>query len=55
MQRTLTRPRLVVTGDARNVAAHGGSRLLCDLADELGLTSGLSVAMNVPPWLMFLV
>ena len=45
MQRTLTRPRLVVTGDARNVAAHGGSRLLCDLADELGLTSGLSVAM----------
>lgn len=45
MQRNSTRPRLLVTGDGRNVVAHAGSRLLCDLADELGLTAGLSVAM----------
>ncbi|MFI5046824.1 MAG: IS1380 family transposase [Acidimicrobiia bacterium] len=45
MQRNSTRPRLRVTGDAKNVVAHAGSRLLCDLADELGLTEELSVAM----------
>jgi hypothetical protein len=45
MKRNSTRPRLWVTGDGRNVVAHAGSRLLCDLADELGLTDGLSVAM----------
>jgi hypothetical protein len=45
MQRNSTRPRLWVTGDGRNVAAHLGSRLLCDLADELELTDGLSAAM----------
>jgi hypothetical protein len=45
MQRNSTRPRLVVTGDGKHVAAHVGSRLVCDLADELGLTEGLSVAM----------
>jgi hypothetical protein len=45
MQRTATRPCLLVTGDGKNVVAHVGSRLLCDLADEFGLTAGLSVAM----------
>ena len=45
MQRNSTRPRLLVTGDGKNVVGHAGSRLLCDLADELGLTDGLSVAM----------
>ena len=45
MQRNSTRPRLSVTGDGQNVVGHAGSRLLCDLADELGLTDGLSVAM----------
>ena len=45
MQRNSTRPRLLVTGDGKNVVAHAGSRVLCDLADELGLTAGLSVAM----------
>jgi hypothetical protein len=45
MQGNATRPRLVVTGDGRNVAGHAGSRLLCDLADALGLTAGLSAAM----------
>ncbi len=46
MQRNSTRPQLLVTGDGRNVVAHVGSRLLCDLADELGVTAGLSVAME---------
>jgi Transposase DDE domain group 1 len=45
MQRNSTRPRLLVTGDAKNVVGHAGSRLLCDLADALGLIEGLSVAM----------
>jgi hypothetical protein len=45
MQRNSRRPRLTVTGDGKNVVAHAGSRLLCELADELGLTAGLSVAM----------
>ncbi|HEY1740945.1 MAG TPA: IS1380 family transposase [Acidimicrobiia bacterium] len=40
-----TRPRLSVTGDGKNVVAHAGARLLCDLGDTLGLTGGLSVAM----------
>src|SRR5439155_27100182 len=42
-----TRPRrkLVVTADGRNVAAHVGARLLSDLADAVGLTEGISVAM----------
>ncbi len=45
MQRNSTRPRLLVTGDGKNVVAHAGSRLLCDLADGLGLTGALSAAM----------
>jgi hypothetical protein len=45
MKRNSTRPRLSVTGDGKNVAAHVGSRMLCDLADGLGLTEGLSAAM----------
>jgi hypothetical protein len=45
MQRNSTRLRLLVTGDGKNVAAHAGSRVLCDLADALGLTGGLSAAM----------
>src|SRR5712692_3998701 len=45
MQRNSTRPRLLVTGDGKNVVGHAGCRLLCDLADELGLTDGLSAAM----------
>ncbi len=45
MQRNSTRPRLTVTGDGKNVAAHVGSRMLCDLADEFGLTDELSAAM----------
>lgn len=45
MQRTATRPRLLVTGDGKNVVSHAGSRVVCDLADGLGLTEALSVAM----------
>ncbi len=45
MKRNSTRPRLWVTGDARNVVVHAGARVLCDLADALGLTAGLSAAM----------
>ncbi len=45
MQRNSTRPRLLVSGDGKNVVGHAGCRLLCDLADELGLTDGLSAAM----------
>jgi hypothetical protein len=45
MQRNSARPRLLVTGGAKSVVAHAGSRLVCDLADGLELTSGLSVAM----------
>jgi Transposase DDE domain group 1 len=45
MKRNSTRPRLWVTGDGRHVVAHAGARVLCDLADALGLTVGLSAAM----------
>ena len=45
MKRNSARPRLKVTGDGKNVANHVGSRLLADLADALGLTAGLSMAM----------
>jgi hypothetical protein len=45
MQRNSTRPRVLVTGDGKNVVGDAGCRLLCDLADELGLTDGLSMAM----------
>jgi hypothetical protein len=42
MKRNSTRPRSSATGDGRNVVAHVGARVLCDLADALGLTDGLS-------------
>jgi hypothetical protein len=45
MKRNSTRPRLWVTGDGKHVVAHAGARVLCDLADELGLTDGFSAAM----------
>jgi len=34
-----------VTTGGRGVVAHAGARLLCDLADDLGLSDGLSAAM----------
>ncbi len=45
MKRTQRRPRVVVTTGGRGVVAHAGARLLCDLADRLGLSDGLSAAM----------
>ncbi len=42
---THRRPGLVVTTGGRGLVAHAGARLLCDLADDLGLTDGLSAAM----------
>jgi hypothetical protein len=46
VKRNPTRPRLKVTSDGRGVVAHAGARVLSDLADELGLTEGLSAAMS---------
>ena len=45
MKRNASRARLSVTTGGKGVVAHAGARLLCDLADELGLTAGLSEAM----------
>jgi hypothetical protein len=39
------RPALTVATDGRGVVNHAGARLLCDLAERLGLTEALSVAM----------
>lgn len=45
VKRRRRRPALKITGDGTGVANHAGSRLLADLADAVGLTSSLSVAM----------
>ena len=45
MKRTRRHARLVVSADGSNVVSHVGARLLSDLADAVGLTGGLSVAM----------
>ena len=45
MKGTRRRPALAVTTGAKGVVAHAGARLLCDLADDVGLTEELSVAM----------
>jgi hypothetical protein len=45
MHRNHRRPALRVTTGAKGVVAHAGARLLCDLADGVGLTEGLSEAM----------
>ena len=45
VKRTAGRPRLVVPTGGRGVVAHTGARLLCELADGLGLTDGLAAAM----------
>ena len=45
MKRNRCRPRLNVSGDGRGVVGHAGARLLSDLADQVGLTDGLSRAM----------
>jgi hypothetical protein len=45
VKRNSYRPRLVVRGDGKGVVGHAGARVLCDLADGLGLTRALSGAM----------
>jgi hypothetical protein len=45
VKRNRRRPRLKITGDGSGIVNHVGARLLADLADQMGLTSGLSVAM----------
>ncbi len=45
MKGSARRPRLSVTTGGRNVVTHAGARLLADLAEDLGLRAGLSVAM----------
>jgi hypothetical protein len=45
VKRSAGRPSLVVTTGGRGVVAHAGARLLCELADGLGLTGGLSAAL----------
>ena len=45
VKRNQSRRRLKVTADGRGVVGHAGARLLSDLADRLGLTGGLSIAM----------
>jgi DDE family transposase len=46
VKRNPRRPNVTVTTGGQGVVAHAGARLLCDLADELGLTGALSVAME---------
>jgi hypothetical protein len=46
MKRTRGRPAIAVTTGAKGVVAHAGARLLCDLADDVGLTEALSDAMT---------
>lgn len=45
VKRRRRRPALDVTGDGSGVVNHAGARLLADLADAVGLTGALSVAM----------
>jgi hypothetical protein len=44
VNRTTSRPDLVVTADGRGVASHAGSRLLADLAEATGLAQGYAEA-----------
>jgi hypothetical protein len=45
MKANPSRPRLSVTTGGKGVVSHAGARLLCDLADDLGLTEQLAMAM----------
>ncbi len=45
VNRSRRRSGLKVSADGRGVVSHVGARLLLDLADRVGLTDGLSVAM----------
>ena len=45
MKRNARRPGIVVTTGGQGVVSHAGARLLCELADDVGLTDALSEAM----------
>ena len=45
MKLTRAARRVRVTGDGRGVAGHAGALLVAELADRVGLTAGMSVAM----------
>ena len=45
MKRNARRPGIVVTTGGQGVVSHAGARLLCELADDVGLTEALSEAM----------
>jgi Transposase DDE domain group 1 len=45
VKRNARRPKLTVTTGGQGVVAHAGARLLCELADDVGLTDALSEAM----------
>jgi hypothetical protein len=47
VQNTRTRPKIIVAGGARGVVGHAGARLLTDLADKTGLTSGFVHALGL--------
>jgi hypothetical protein len=47
VQGTRTRPKVAVAGGARGVVGHAGARLLTDLADKTGLTSGFVQALGL--------
>jgi hypothetical protein len=44
---TGTRPKVVITGGARGVVGHAGTRLLTDLADRTGLSGGFVDALGL--------
>ena len=45
MQSTGTRPKVAVSGGGRGVVGHAGARLLADIAEATGLTSGFGDAL----------
>jgi Transposase DDE domain group 1 len=45
VKRNRRRPRVKVTTGGKGVVSHAGARLVADVAEELGLTGALSVAM----------
>src|SRR5258705_9486697 len=47
MHRTGWRPLVEVTADGRGVVSHAGTRLLTDIADVTGLTTGFGDALAV--------
>ncbi len=46
MQSTGTRPKVAVSGGGRGVVGHAGVRLVADIADVTGLTSGFGDALT---------